>query len=427
MSLVFIVAAFAVVAINAFFVAAEYAIIRVRATRIEELVASGVRRAAAARDVLRRLDDSISACQLGITIASLALGGIGEPAFAHLFEPAFAFLDARSAAAAHTLSIAVSFLIITFLHVVLGELVPKTLAITHAEKTALAVAWPLRMFRFVFYPLIVFMKGSAGVAIRAFGLKPPSEASLAHSEAELRMILAVSRRSGALSESHGRLLSAALDFPDRAVRQLMVPRADILYLDANKPYDESRKRALEYGHTRLPLCDGAVDRVIGIIHVKDLFMAAESAPPPDLRALARPPIYFPESVSIQQALSRFQKQRVHLGIVVDEYGGTAGLVTLEDVLEELIGEIQDEFDQESPRVQHLPDGRLLLDASMTIAELESTAETHEDFDEEVDTVGGLVLARLGRIARVGDAITFGGRRIEVARTRGRRILRVFVS
>jgi len=240
MSLVFIVAAFAVVAINAFFVAAEYAIIRVRATRIEELVASGVRRAAAARDVLRRLDDSISACQLGITIASLALGGIGEPAFAHLFEPAFAFLGARSAAAAHTLSIAVSFLIITFLHVVLGELVPKTLAITHAEKTALAVAWPLRMFRFVFYPLIVFMKGSAGVAIRAFGLKPPSEASLAHSEAELRMILAVSRRSGALSESHGRLLSAALDFPDRAVRQLMVPRADILYLDANKPYDESR-------------------------------------------------------------------------------------------------------------------------------------------------------------------------------------------
>jgi len=166
--------------------------------------------------------------------------------------------------------------------------------------------------------------------------------------------------------------------------------------------------------------------VIGIVHVKDLFMAAETSPP-NLRALARPPLYFPEAASIQQVLARFQKQRVHLGIVVDEYGGTAGLVTLEDVLEELIGEIQDEFDQESPRVQHLPDGRLLLDASMTIAELESTAETHEDFDEEVDTVGGLVLARLGRIARVGDAITFGGRRIEVARTRGRRILRVFVS
>jgi len=160
--------------------------------------------------------------------------------------------------------------------------------------------------------------------------------------------------------------------------------------------------------------------------VKDLFMAAETAPP-DLRALARPPLYFPEAASIQQVLSRFQKQRVHLGIVVDEYGGTAGLVTLEDILEELIGEIQDEFDQESPRVQTLPDGRLLLDASMTIAELESTAGIHEDFDDEVDTVGGLVLARLGRIARVGDAIDFGGRRVEVARTRGRRILRVHVS
>jgi|SoiMethySBSTD1v2_1073268.scaffolds.fasta_scaffold34744_2 CBS domain containing-hemolysin-like protein len=426
MSLALVVAALVVVAINAFFVAAEYAIIRVRTTRIEELVSSGVRRAAAARDVLRRLDDSISACQLGITLASLALGGIGEPAFAHLFEPAFAFLGARSAAAAHTLAIAVSFLIITFLHVVLGELVPKTLAITHAENTALLVAWPLRVFRFLFYPLIVFMKGAAGIVIRALGLTPPSEASLAHSEAELRMILAVSRRSGALTEAHGRLLSAALDFPDRAVRPLMVPRADILYLDAHLSYEENRRKALEYGHTRLPLCDGGVDHVIGIVHVKDLFMAAETSPP-NLRALARPPLYFPEAASIQQVLARFQKQRVHLGIVVDEYGGTAGLVTLEDVLEELIGEIQDEFDQESPRVQALPDGRLLLDASMTIAELESAADVHEDFDDKVDTVGGLVLARLGRIARVGDAIEFGGRRIEVARTRGRRILRVYIS
>ncbi|HJQ97122.1 MAG TPA: hemolysin family protein [Candidatus Polarisedimenticolaceae bacterium] len=426
MSLALIVAALCVVAINAFFVAAEFAIVRVRATRIEELVGSGVRRAAAARDVLRRLDDSISACQLGITLASLALGWIGEPAFAHLLEPAFAFLGAASAAAAHTLAIAVSFFIIMFLHVVLGELVPKTIAITHAENTALLVAWPLRLFRFLFYPLIAFMNGTANLAVRAMGLTPPSEASLAHSEAELRMILAVSRRSGALSEAHGRLLSAALDFPDRAVRQLMVPRADILYLDLKWGYDENRRKALEYGHTRFPLCDGGVDHVIGIVHVKDLFMAAETAPP-NLRALARPPLYFPESASIQQVLARFQKQRVHLGIVVDEYGGTAGLVTLEDVLEELIGEIQDEFDQESPRVQKLPDGRLLIDASMTVSELESIADVHEDFDEEVDTVGGLVLARLGRIARVGDAIAFGGRRIEVARTRGRRILRVFVS
>ena len=426
MSLALVVAALCIVAINAFFVAAEYAIIRVRATRIEELVSSGVRRASAARDVLRRLDDSISACQLGITLASLGLGWIGEPAFEHLLEPAFAFLGAASVAAAHTVAIVVSFLIIMFLHVVLGELVPKTIAITHTENVALLVAWPLRIFRFFFYPLIVFMKGTAGLVVRALGLTPPSEASVAHSEAELRMILAVSRQTGVLSEAHGRLLSAALDFPDRAVRQLMVPRADILYLDLKWGYDENRRRALEYGHTRLPLCDDGVDNVIGIVHVKDLFMAAESAPP-NMRALARPPLYFPEAASIQQVLSRFQKLRVHLGVVVDEYGGTAGLVTLEDVLEELIGEIQDEFDQESPRVQSLPDGRLLLDASMTIAELESAAGIHEDFDDEVDTIGGLVLARLGRIARVGDAIAFGGRRVEVARTRGRRILRVVVS
>ena len=424
MSLALIVAALAVVAINAFFVAAEFAIVRVRATRIEELVADGVRRAAAAQHVLRRLDDSISACQLGITLASLALGWIGDAAFARPLETAFLWMGSVSTAAAHTVAIAVSFLIITFLHVVLGELVPKTLAIAHAERTALTVAWPLRIFHFFFYPLITFMNGSANLAVRAIGLRPPSEASLAHSEAELRMILAVSRRSGALTEAHGRLLSAALDFPDRAVRQLMVPRADILYLDLRWPYGENRRRALEYGHTRLPLCDGAVDQIVGIIHVKDLFMAAETARPPDLRTLARPTIYFPESASIQQVLARFQKQRVHLGIVVDEYGGTAGLVTMEDVIEELIGEIQDEFDQESPRVQALPDGRLLLDAAMTITEFETVAEIHEDFDEEVETLGGLVLARLGRLARVGDVIDFGGRRIEVARVRGRRILRV---
>jgi CBS domain containing-hemolysin-like protein len=241
------------------------------------------------------------------------------------------------------------------------------------------------------------------------------------------MILAVSRRTGVLTEAHGRLLSAALDFPDRAVRQLMVPRADILYLDVNAAYEENRRRALEYGQTRFPLCDGGVDHIVGIVHVKDIFMAAESATPRPLRAVARPPLYFPESASIQNVLTQFQKQRVHLGIVVDEYGGTAGLVTMEDILEELIGEIQDEFDQESPRVQALPDGRLLVDASMTIGEFESIVDVHEDVDEEVETVGGLVLARLGRIARVGDGIEFAGRRVEVARVRGRRILRVFVS
>ena len=428
MDVVLVVVALAVVAINAFFVAAEFAIVRVRVTRIEDLVQRGVRRASAAREVLRNLDAMISACQLGITLASLALGWIGEPAFAHLLEPAFSWMGRFGTGAAHTVAIAASFLLITFLHVVVGELVPKTVAIGHAESTVLAVSWPLRFFRFLFYPLISVMNGAANVIVSAMRIAPQTEQSLAHSEAELRMILAVSRKSGVLSESHGRLLANALDFADRAVRQIMVPRADVLWLDLNRSYAENTARARKFGHTRLPLCDGTIDHVIGVVHVKDLFIAPPaSAGAPNLQALARPPLYIPENAKIQHALALFQRQRSHLGIVVDEYGGTAGLVTLEDVLEELIGDIQDEFDQETPRVQTQPDGRLMLDASLTIAELEAAIGAHEDIDEDVDTIGGLVQARLGRLARVGDSIPFGDRTLEVVRVKGRRILRVAVS
>jgi CBS domain containing-hemolysin-like protein len=420
--------ALVIVAVNAFFVAAEFAIVRVRVTRIEDLVQRGVRRASAARDVLRHLDAAISACQLGITLTSLALGWIGEPAFAHLLEPLFAWTGRFQEGAAHTMAIVLAFMLITFLHVVLGELVPKSVAITHAESTALAVSWPLRVFRFAFYPVIAFMNLCANLVVKAIGLTAPTEASLAHSEAELRMILAVSLKSGALSESHGRLLSAALDFPDRAVRQIMVPRGDVLWLDVNRSYAENTARAREFGHTRIPLCDGGIDRVIGIVHIKDLFVQPPpSVGRPNLVSLARRPLFVPESAKIQQVLALFQRQKFHLGIVVDEYGGTAGLVTLEDVLEELIGEIQDEFDQETPKVQEQPDGRLLIDASLTIAELEAATLAHEDVEEDVDTVGGLVLARLGRIARVGDVVPFGDRTLEVMRIRGRRVLRVAVS
>jgi CBS domain containing-hemolysin-like protein len=428
MDFALVLLALAVVFVNAFFVAAEYAIVRVRATRIEDLVGRGVRRASAVREVLRTLDRSISACQLGITLASLGLGWIGEPAFAHLIAGAFAGTARIGPAAAHSAAVAMSFLLITFLHVVLGELVPKTIAIAHAESTALLLAWPLRLFRFLLYPLIAFMNGSANLTVRLIGLRPPAAATLAHSEAELRMILAVSRKSGVLSESHGRLLANALDFPDRAVRQIMVPRGDILYLDLARSYAENVSRAREYGHTRLPLCDGSMDRVLGIVHIKDLFVAPPpSVGAPDLRALARAPLFVPANAKIQQVLTQFQRGKQHLGIVVDEYGGTAGLVTLEDVLEELIGDIQDEFDQEAPRIQPLPDGRVLVDASMTVSDFEDAVGVREEFEEDVDTVGGLVLARLGRLARVGDAVPFGGRRLEVARVRGRRILRVAVS
>jgi len=421
----YILLAFALVAANAFFVATEFAIVRVRETRIEELVRRGVKRAAATREVLQNLNAYLSACQLGITLTSLGLGWVGEPAFAQLFEPLVAGLGTWSGVAAHSAALALSFGLITFLHVVLGELVPKTIAIDRAEGVALLSAWPIRAFHRLFFPLIWVLNGAANLTVRGMRLRPASEASHAHSEEELRMILSLSHRSGVLTEAHAELIQNALDFVDRSARQIMVPRGDIVFLDVNRTYAENLEIARAAGHTRFPLCDADLDRVVGVLHIKDLFFSPATAP--DLRSLAREPLFVPDSLEVQRLLALFQKQRVHLGIVIDEYGGTSGLVTLEDVLEELTGEIQDEFDQELPKVHALEDGRLSVDATLPLDDFEEELGIPESAcGEAVDTLGGLVLARLGRIARVGDAVEVGGRRIEVSRIRGRRILRLTV-
>ncbi len=427
MSLALVLVALALVGLNAFFVATEFAIVKVRDTRIEELVAKGVRRAVAARRVLRDLDAYLSATQLGITLASLGLGWIGEPAFARWFEPVFAGLGPQRTVATHSAALACSFLLITFLHVVFGELAPKTLAIERPLAIALWSAGPIRLFRILFYPLIWTLNGSATLTLRAMGLPPASEASLAHSQEELRIILSMSSRSGLLPSSRARLLEKALGFADRTVRQILIPRADTVYLDTNRSAEENLAVVRATGHTRYPLCDGDLDRVIGILHIKDLFLRpAQAGSNYDLRALAREPLFLPESLRLDRALSAFQKQRLHMAAVLDEYGGTSGIVTLEDVVEELIGEIQDEFDEEAPKVQPLPDGRILVDASVPLDEAEREIGIPLGSDEEVDTLGGLVVARLGRIARAGDEVDIGGRRIEVTRVRGRRIVRLTI-
>lgn len=427
MDLLYILIASTLVVLNAFFVATEFAIVRVRETRISELVSRGVKRAAATRVVLHNLNTFISACQLGITLTSLGLGWVGEPAFAKLFEPLFENFGQGKTLASHTAAMTSAFVLISFLHIVFGELIPKSIAIVHSEATALLVAWPIRLFNGVFYPFIWCLNGMANGSVRLLGIAPPSKASLAHSEEELRIILSVSQKSGVLTESHARLLENALDFADRTVRQIMVPRGDVVYLDVNRSYASNLGEARASGHTRYPLCDGDLDRVLGIVHIKDLFLT-----PPllgenvDLRSIAREPLLFPESLQIEQVLARFQKQRVHLGIVIDEYGGTSGLVAIEDVLEELTGEIQDEFDEEAPKVQRFADGRFVVDASLPLNEIEEQLGIHEEIKEEIDTLGGLVLTRLGRIARVGDKVDLGGRTVEVTRVRGSRILRVTI-
>ena len=422
-----ILLAIGLVLLNAFFVATEFAIVKVRHSRIQELVDGGLKRATAVRVVLSDLNAYLSACQLGITLASLGLGWVGEPAFARLFEPLFPGGGPGRSLAVHSAALTAAFLLITVLHVVVGEQAPKILALERPEAVALFVSWPIRIFYAALYPLIATLNRAAGIIVRALGLTPPPADSDAHSEEELRIVLAGSHAAGEISATHARLLENALDFADRTVRQIMVPRGDVVFLDVNRPYAANLAVARMGGHTRYPLCDRDLDHVLGVVNIKDLFL---TPPRPradsDLKAVAREPLLLPESLRLERALALFQKQHLHLGVVLDEYGGTSGIITLEDVLEELTGEIQDEFDQEPPKVLDVGGGRLSVDASLPLDDIEEKLGIREDVDEEVDSLGGLAIARLGRIAKAGDVVMLGGRRVEVTRVRGRRILRLLV-
>jgi len=346
MDLLHIVLALLLVALNAFFVATEFSIVKVRRTRIDELVDQGHRRAVAVREVLAHLDAYLSATQLGITLTSLGLGWVGEPAFAHLLEPLFRSLGFLSPVATHTSAITLAFLVITFLHVVFGELAPKTLAIERAEATALLASRPIRAFAWLFHPLIVVLNGAAGFAVRLMGLPPISDAERAHSEEELRMILAVSHRSGILSEDHARLLENVLDFADRSVRQIMVPRGDIVFLDVNRSYADNLSTAREFGHTRYPLCDGDLDTIVGVVHIKDLFLS-----PPvgggevDLRSIAREPLFLPESLDLESVLQLLRRESAAFLQFRSKRGPFASMSDLKDLNPVILKKIEAKKDR----------------------------------------------------------------------------------
>jgi CBS domain containing-hemolysin-like protein len=410
------------VVLNGFFVATEFAIVKVRVTRLRELARSGNANAKVAHEVVGQLDAYLSACQLGITLASLGLGWVGEPAFAHLLQPLFASLGPWAQAASHAISLTFAFVMITLLHIVYGELAPKAVAIRYAEATALAVAHPIRIFYRLFYPLIWAMNGLANATLRVFGLTASWEDS-AHSEEELRLLLSDSGGG----DRRRALLEQALDFSSRRVRQIMVPRADVSYLDVLHPVSEILDAARRDGYTRYPVCRDHLDEVIGIVHVRDLFAAVDRLQTgDDVARLAREPLFVPESATAEQLLRLFQQRRMHMAIVVDEYGGTSGIATLEDVLEELTGEIQDEFDTEAPAIEEVGDGTLRVGGGLPVADLARKLEAEIDSDESV-TVGGLVQDSLGRVAHTGDLVRVGELGLMVLETRSRRVVRVLAG
>ncbi len=419
-----LVAAFLLVIANGFFVATEFAIVKIRTTRLDELAKTGERRAAAARNVVEHLDEYLSATQLGITLASLGLGWLGEPAFAHLIEPVVLQLG-LPAASAHPIAIAVSFSIITFLHIVFGELAPKSLAIQRPEEVSLAIAAPMRFFRLIFFPFIWSLNGVAARALRLFGLPPANESEIAHSEEELRLIVSAMRTTGGVPRERLDMIERTLRLPQRTARDLMVARGDVVFLRTDMTPAERREVAAQHGHTRYPMVDEDLDTVLGILNLKDLFLRGEEPRTgPHLREVLREPLYVPETMRADVLLREFRRKRQHMAIVVDEYGGTAGLVTVEDVVAAVLGDMQDEFATWGPSIVALPAGVFSVDPTTTVEEFGRHFGVELDQQQEVSTIGGLIMMRLDRVPIAGDKVIVGGVELTVDEMKGPKIVRV---
>ena len=419
-----LVAAFVLVLINGFFVAAEFALVKVRPTQIDPHAQRGEQRGKVARYMVRHLDAYLSATQLGITLASLALGWIGEPAFAWLIEPLVMRLPGASPALVHSVSLTVAFLSITILHIVLGELAPKSLAIRKPEPTVLWVAMPLWLFFKITYPAIWLLNHAANFILRLFGIEPVTEAEMGHDEEELRRILAST--DGSLSREKRRILDNVFTFSSRPVRKIMVPRADVVYLSTGRPTAQNVAIARGSGHTRFPLVASDLDHILGFIHIKDLFRDEEF--PANLEDVCREIAFIPETLTLDRLLRRMRRESVHLAAVLDEYGGLSGIVTLENVLEEIVGEIQDEFDLELPEIVEKESGEWEVAGAMLVEDLE-TALGVEFSERDEDTVAGVVLSELGRNAKPGDVVKLPPLELVVREVVGNRIrsLRVTVE
>ncbi len=413
----------ALVLLNGFFVAAEFAIVKVRASQLEALEADGNRAAGRARRAVDHLDAYLSATQLGITLSSLGLGWVGEPYLARMLQPLFLKMGIESDGVIRTASFVIAFSIITFLHIVLGELAPKSLAIRKPVGTTIWVAQPLGWFYMLFKPAIWTLNGTANWLLKhVFRLQPASEHELAHSEEELRLILAESAKAHEVTPLGKELLNNALDLRDRVVRDITTPRGDVVFLNVEDPFEENLRRALESRHTRFPLCRGHLDDTIGLVHIKDLLRLMRE-PQPDITGIKRDLHNVPEMMPLEKLLSFFLSRHAHLALVVDEFGGTAGIVTLDNVLEEIVGDIQDEFDTEKPEARRVSADEFVVAATLSLHELNEML--HLDLSStEVSTVGGYVTQVIGHLPKAGEKARIEDFDVTVTKADGRRVIEV---
>jgi CBS domain containing-hemolysin-like protein len=422
---IYLATAAGMVLLNGFFVAAEFGLVKVREGQLEGLVKEGKPFARTARWLGARLETSLSACQLGITMASLGLGWVGEPAFAELLRPVFRTLGITSLTALHTSAFIVAFTIITSLHLIIGEQAPKIYAIRRPEFVALWCAVPLKMFYVLFYPFLMALTLTTSRVLRLVGIKAVSEVDVPHSEAEIRALVRQAHIHGELTRSEHRLIHNIFEFDDMICRRVMVPRRDAVFLDVEQKFAECLEIIHRTKHSRYPLCEGSLEHVVGIVHVKDL-VGVDPNLPVDLRKFARPPHHVPETMPMSQLLRHFQRSHQLMALVVDEYGTIVGVVTLENVMEQIVGSVEDEFDTELPPITAEGEGTFIVLGTAPV-EMVNEQLGLQLAAEDVDTIAGALVERVGRLLHKGDSIELEGARADVIEVEGARAKRIRIT
>lgn len=415
---------------NGFFVASEFAMVKVRKTRIEQLVNEGNFNAKIALEALKDLDKFIAAVQLGVTISSIGLGWVGESTLAEIIEPVFVFLPGVSKTiATHTVSVSVAFGLITFFHVVLGELIPKSIALEYTEKTALLVARPMQFLTFIFNPFIWLLNGFGNFVLKLLNIPHSHKGSLVHSTEELDMLVNASYDGGVLNETEKDMLHNVFKFSDLTAKQVMIPRTDMVCIPADMPLEELNKLAMENQYTRYPVYEEDIDHITGLVHVKDLYSLSINDEVCPISKIRRDILMVPETMTMDNLVLEFKKRKGQMAIVVDEFGGTSGLLTLEDVIEEIFGDVQDEFDEEEYEEEDIREVALNTYLANSMMRLDEFAEffgidEKEIDDEDIDTIGGLVVKQLGRLAEVNDITKFNNFTFVVKEVDGARITKL---
>ncbi len=411
--------------VNAFFVAAEFSLVKVRKTRLEQLCNEGNSNAKKAMKLVNDVNRMLAAAQLGVTIASIALGWVAESTIVQIIEPVINFF-AHGAISAHIVAVPISFVLVTYFHVLVGEQLPKCISLRHPETISLLIATPMDIFITLFKPFVWFMEVSGNKLLSACHANS-EDASLVHSTEELDMLVDASYNEGVLNETEAEMLHNMFKFSDLMAKQVMLPRTDMVCIPNDITYEELNKVALENQYTRYPVYEENIDKILGFIHVKDLYSLAMTKEDYSINKLIRPLILIPETMTLDNLIIEFKKRHCQIAVVIDEFGGTSGLITLEDVLEEIIGDVQDEFDEEiEADIEEIGENLYIANAMMRIDEVVEFFDLNESLFEEddVETIAGLVVKLLGRIAEVGDSVSFNGLVFTVKEVDGARITKL---